>query len=323
VLGGLLVSICALLLLWYLEQPSVRRGIALGGTIGVTALSQAATIAFVPAATILALLSGRQRASRTWPSAGAIVGAALLGISPWAVRNYVTFDEFVPVRDGGGVITYVGNRALAETFEPSLVDDRTPFKPPWAANGLLQAVQLIDVKQNRRDLEAYAQNTIRVAAPNDYTNANEAQRDKILMRAALEFMVQHSLTTLQLIAAKIARFLYPRDLGWFHRIAPTLVGLLAVLGVAVSLSDRRVAALGLTALAYAGVYAITYPLYYRYRYPIEPVLAVLGGISVIWLVQLSGQLQARLPRAPEADAWPKATHPHRSTLDPQHSPSER
>jgi hypothetical protein len=45
-----------------------------------------------------------------------------------------------------------------------------------------------------------------------------------------------------------------------------------------------VAALGVTALAYGGVYVVTFALYYQYRYPIEPVLTTLGGRAVIWLV---------------------------------------
>jgi hypothetical protein len=40
----------------------------------------------------------------------------------------------------------------------------------------------------------------------------------------------------------------------------------------------------------------------RYRYPIEPVLAVLGGLTVMVPAQLSGQLRARLFRAPASDA---------------------
>jgi Dolichyl-phosphate-mannose-protein mannosyltransferase len=301
-LAGLLVSVCALLLLWFQERPSVRRGLLLGGVIGFTVLTQAATIAFIPAAGIVALLSSGPLTWRGWGGAGVIVGAALLLLSPWAVRNYITFDEFVPVRNGAGYVAYVGNRALAETFKPSLVHDDAQFKPPWTAENLLDAVRLIGMIPNRRDLETYAQNTVGATAPDQYADFNEAQRDKALMAGALDFMFRHPLVTLQLATAKAIFFFYQRELRWQHLIPVSIVGLLAILGLALSLKDRRAMALGLMALAYVGVYSITFPFYYRYRYPIEPVLAVLAGISAIWLAQLGCQLRERLFGAPGADA---------------------
>jgi hypothetical protein len=321
VLAGLLVSVCALLLLWFQERPSIRRGVLLGGVIGLAALTHAATIAFIPAAAVVALLSRWPLTWRAWQGAGVIVGSALLVLSPWAVRNYATFDEFVPVRNGAGYLAYVGNRALAETFEPSLVHERAPFKPPWTARSILDAVQLIDEKQNRRDLDAYVRNTFRATAPDQYASFNEAQRDKAFMAGALEFMLRHPLMTLQLAIVKAVRFLYQRELGWLHRIPVSFVGLLAVLGLALSLKDRRVTALGLMALAYAAAYVVTFPFFYRYRYPIEPVLATLGGIAVIWLVQLCGQLRSRLSRAPQADTLQVHAGPDRMTSGSKRWPS--
>jgi hypothetical protein len=314
VLGALLVSICALLLLWFQERPSAQRGVVLGGVIGFTALTQAATIAFIPAAVILAAFSAGPLSWPSWRRAGVIVGAALLVISPWAARNYAAFGEVVPVRDGAGLIAYVGSRAMTETFEPGLVSDHTPSRPPWTAENLLDAVRRIEITQNRRDLEAYAQNTVRATAPDRYANFNEAQRDKALMAGALEFMLRYPLITLRLATAKVVRFLlYQRQLEWSHRLPVGFVGLLAVFGLAVSLGDRRVTALGLMALAYAGTYAVTYPFYYRYRYPIEPVLVTLAGVAVIWLVQLGRQLQARLfgteSDAPPTPRWAERMSP--------------
>jgi 4-amino-4-deoxy-L-arabinose transferase-like glycosyltransferase len=302
VLAGLLVSVCALLLLWFMEHASLRRSLLLGGVIGLAMLAHAPTIAFLPVAVIVALASQGPLTWRAWRIAGVIVGAALFVVSPWAVRNYATFGELVLVKNGAGLMTYIGNRALAETIEPSLVDHDAPFKPPWKSEHLLDAVRRTDVTQNMVDLLDYSENTVRALAPDRYAESNEAQRDKRFMAAALDFMVRHPLTTLQLAAVKAARFLYPSDLGWFARFPATLLGLLAVLGVASNLRDRRVTALGLMAVAYAGVYVVTFPFFYRYRYPIEPVLAVLGGLAVIVLAQLVWQLRARLFRAPASDA---------------------
>jgi hypothetical protein len=286
VLGGLLVSICALLLLRFLKCISVRRGLLLGAVLGLAALTQAATIVFVPVATILGLLRAGPLTWRAWGSAGAILGGALLVISPWAIRNYSTFGELVPVRNGAGLIAYFSNRAFAETFEPSLIPNDAPFTPPWTARNILHAVQLIDEKENRRAIEAYSQATVRASAPSKYAEFNEAERDKALMSQALAFMLRHPLVTLQLSAVKAVRFLYQRELQWRHFMPTVVIGLLAVLGAAMGLKQPRVRAIGLMALGYVAVYAMTYPLYYRYRYPIEPLFAILGGVAAASVMQL-------------------------------------
>lgn len=294
VLGGLLVSICALLLLWFLECISVRRGLLLGATIGVAALTQAATIAFAPVAALLALFSAGPLTWTAWRSAGIIVAAALLVISPWTLRNYAIFGELVLVRNGGGQIAYVGNRAFAETFEPGLVSADAPFAPPWRARNILHAVQLIDEIENRRALDAYSRDTVRAIALDKYAEFNEAERDKAFMHHAVEFMRRYPLITLQLSVVKTARFIYQRQHGWLHSIPTTIAGMLAVVGAAIGLRQRRVRALGLMVLGYVAVYALTYPLFYRYRYPIEPLLTVLGGVAVAWVAQLG--LRSRVAR---------------------------
>ncbi len=89
------------------------------------------------------------------------------------------------------------------------------------------------------------------------------------------------LVTLQLAAVKAARFLYLLGRYWPNHAAAVVVALLPVLRAAVSLKDPRFRALALMALAYAAVYVGAYPFFYRYRYPIEPVLAILGGVAIV------------------------------------------
>jgi 4-amino-4-deoxy-L-arabinose transferase-like glycosyltransferase len=294
-LAGLAVSICALLLLRLLERPSVRRALLLGGAIGFTALTLSTAIIFLPVAALLVLLTTGPLSWRGWRTTGAIVGGILLVISPWALRNYAVFGEFVPLRNGGGFVAYVGNRALAETLEPSLVPDHASLTPPWTASNLLDAVRRMDVFHDRHPLELYSVRAVRANAPDEYAKLNEAQRDRLFMRAALLFMWQHPLMTLELAVVKAVRFLYLLGRYWPNHAAAGLVGLLPVLGAALSLKDPRLRALGLMALAYAAVYAGAYPFFYRYRYPIEPVLAILGGVAIIWLVRSASWLRGYVP----------------------------
>jgi 4-amino-4-deoxy-L-arabinose transferase-like glycosyltransferase len=260
-LAGLAVSICALLLLRLLERPSVRRATLLGGAIGFAALTSSSTIIFVPVAALLVLLTTGPLSWRGWRTTGVIVGAALLVISPWALRNYATFGELVPLRTGAGFVTYVGNRALAETLEPSLVAEHASVTPPWTARNLLDAVRRIDVFHDKRALELYSVQEVRANAPDEYAKLNEAQRDRVFMRATLLFMWQHPLMTLEFAAVKAARFLYLLGRYWPNHVAAGVVALLPVLGAAVSLKDPRFRALALMALAYAAVYVVAYPFF--------------------------------------------------------------
>jgi hypothetical protein len=59
-------------------------------------------------------------------------------------------------------------------------------------------------------------------------------------------------------------------LGWGHRHA--LVALLAFAGAVLSLRNRRAWVLILLVLAYAAPFFVATPWFYRYRYPIEPLL---------------------------------------------------
>jgi 4-amino-4-deoxy-L-arabinose transferase-like glycosyltransferase len=300
-LAGLAVSVCALLLLRLLERPSIRQALLLGSAIGVSALIQASTIIFVPVAALLALVWIGPLTGRAWQAAGGIVGAALLMLSPWAARNYAAFGELVPVRTGAGYVTYVGNPALAATFDPGVLPNAASLRPPWAARSIVGALRLMDDFEPRHALELYSRDAVRAIAPDTYAKSNEVQRDRLCMREALGFMLRHALVTLQLAAIKAVRFLFLLGYEWPSRVAAGLVAVLPVLGAAVGLKDPRLRALGLMALAYSGVYVITFPFFYRYRYPIEPALAILGGVAIIWLVQSGRQLWVHVSGTPGSD----------------------
>jgi hypothetical protein len=56
------------------------------------------------------------------PYLAAAMGVAILGISPWIIRNYVTFGRFVPLRDCLGIALYTSNNSCAQaTLEANLL----------------------------------------------------------------------------------------------------------------------------------------------------------------------------------------------------------
>lgn len=72
-----------------------------------------------------------------------------------------------------------------------------------------------------------------------------------------------------------------------------VVGILGVLGALISLRDRQACALTLMVLGYATPYAIAFAHFYRYRYPIEPLLAVLAALAILQLSVWSWQASRR------------------------------
>ncbi len=67
------------------------------------------------------------------------MGVAVLGISPWIVRNYLVFGQFVPLRDSLGIALYISNNSCAQpTLEASLL------------SGCFQATQPIDSPSENR-----------------------------------------------------------------------------------------------------------------------------------------------------------------------------
>jgi hypothetical protein len=207
-----------------------------------------------------------------------VLVAALL-VAPWSLRNYLVFDEFVPVRNGAGILAYVGTVGLAKTFAADSV--ATPLPPPWTSSGPFAAVERIieGPPDDRRAFEQQWRAQVMAARLGpELDGLNEAQRDEWLVREARDFVLANPLLTAQLAVAKLTYFLG-------HSRLPALVAApltaLAILVCAVSAFRRKlVLAPLLLALAYMAPFAIFTPFFARYRSPIEPVIAVLVGVAV-------------------------------------------
>lgn len=56
----------------------------------------------------------RYRQDRTWVMPGVAASLAFLAVlSPWIIRNYETFHQFIPVRSGLGLELYIGNNGYS------------------------------------------------------------------------------------------------------------------------------------------------------------------------------------------------------------------
>lgn len=119
-----------MLMLRFLEKNSLRRGVLLGATIGIAALTHAAAIVFGPIAFVLVFLSSKSSRLERLQSCCLVIFVAAVIISPWTLRNYLTFGQFVPVRTGFGDIAAVGNPATAAAWRPTLVAEDAVLEVP-------------------------------------------------------------------------------------------------------------------------------------------------------------------------------------------------
>ena len=99
---------------WKLENSTCTRDWLLFGMFGgFAALTEPIVLAVVP---LLALwtIYLRFRQKRPWkaPLVAGAVGALFI-ISPWIIRNYEVFHEFIPIRGGFGLELYIGNNGYS------------------------------------------------------------------------------------------------------------------------------------------------------------------------------------------------------------------
>jgi len=91
------------------DSNSVKLWLAFGTLTGIAALSDPVVLAVLPILALLACYRLQRRAARWLAPAALSVLACIAVVSPWFVRNYDTFHQFIPFRDGFGLELYVGN----------------------------------------------------------------------------------------------------------------------------------------------------------------------------------------------------------------------
>lgn len=293
---GTIAALGVLVLLRRLTAPAdgPRRAAADGVFAGLLGLLWSALLPLLP------LLAGL----RWWRGGGGrrglgpavlFLAVALAVIAPWTLRNALVFGDFVPVRTGGGQIVHLGTVGLGATLEPQ----SAPLPPPWRAESALAAVRavIVEPRARRRTLEAWQHHLVaRHASPRD----DEADRDRRLMREALAWIAAHPLAAAELGAAKLLAFvLHVPGKGetFWSRIPGLLATGLALAAMAV-LPWRRgsdVPLFALPLLAYAGLFLLITPYYYRYRMPVEPCVLLLAALALRELAVRACPASGRTP----------------------------
>jgi 4-amino-4-deoxy-L-arabinose transferase-like glycosyltransferase len=108
-LYGLLVALSLLAAYRLLDAPSPRRGVVLGGLVGLAALTRGEG-----ALLLVLLLIPLVRRPRGARMAAVACATFLIVLAPWTVRNWVVFGRFVPVSTDTGAV--IGGANCDQTY---------------------------------------------------------------------------------------------------------------------------------------------------------------------------------------------------------------
>jgi hypothetical protein len=288
ILASVVILASALAVLSYLQSPSLPRASVLGLILGFTALGCPSAQFFILVTPLaIVLVRWRERRRAVWQALTVVVTAVVI-LAPWTIRNYLIFDEFVPVRTGSGQIAFVGVVAVSGTVDPDLV--RSVVKPSWSEKNPWSAVKLATQKEKRQALEKFQRQYMGEVGPHGLDNMNEAQRDAWLMKETKAFLAEHPFLSMQLAAAKVEVFV--RAMGG----RGVLVFAFAILGGALSIRHAPVMILALWVATYIAPFTLIICYFNRYRAPIEPLLVILALFAAHRVATLSRNWMQSQPK---------------------------
>ena len=232
----------------------------LGGLSGVLLLTDSSMLSYAVIIPVWVLVSRRiPWKAWAWPLAAWSL-AAVVVVSPWALRNWRMFDSPNVLKSNFGLELFFGNN-------------------PFSSGGTLDS-------ERRQALTA-------VLSPTEFARMQDGMEQLYyahLRQEAIAWIQGHPLAFLRLTAIRIWNYWgkFPssgpdrfRHYSWFHFVWYLPVVLLAVAG-ALDRSKWRAELflLMLFLLVYPLPYYITHVQLYRYRYPVEPILILLAAVPV-------------------------------------------
>lgn len=271
IFAGLLISFSVCLFYWCLEKISIRRGIALGAFLGFSSLIYSPILPFIPLMAFFVLISKRSFMSIQFKTALLIIVMAIIVISPWSIRNLLLFGHYIPIRSGFGSMIYESNPILAATFSSEADACSDKFGPIWKAQNAKEAVAALRIDGNKySSLKYRALNCIEEIAPEGFKDYNEVEIDNFRQKKTFEFILSQPIIFSSLAYHRIQSFFI-----WGKR--RTIISLLFVIGALMALRNQKSRIMILFVLAYASTYLLVPPLFFRYAYPIEPIMLVLAS----------------------------------------------
>jgi 4-amino-4-deoxy-L-arabinose transferase-like glycosyltransferase len=238
------------------ENPTVIRWVGLGVSLGLAGLLRQTILLFVPFLLFWLFLELRTRGIRWWHFALPVVMVLVL-ITPWTLRNYRVYREFLLLNSNAGYALYASNN-------PNLGTD-------WR-NSLVV-----------------------VPVPEELNGQNEAELDRALTRRGIEFILVDPARYLRLTLDKTLEFFrfWPYSdssrISNLNRVLSFGLYLpFMLLGLFLSFSRwRNFVILYLFIVIHTGIHLFSWPSP-RYRLPVDAVLMVFAALT---LVELAKQLK--------------------------------
>jgi 4-amino-4-deoxy-L-arabinose transferase-like glycosyltransferase len=252
--------VCVLLALYLSlelkENPTLVRWIALGLTLGIATLLRQTILIFVPFLLVWLFIELRNTPVKWWQFAVPVVVMALM-IAPWTIRNYMVYRQLLPLNSNVGYALYASNN-------PHLGTD-------WRNEDIV------------------------VPIPEELAGQNEAQLNDALTRKGIEFIfadpARYVLLTLNK-SLEFFRFWPSAESSLISNLNRVLsFGLFLpfmLLGLYLSFPRwRNFLPLYLFIVIHTGIHLLSWPAP-RYRLPVDAVLMVFAGLT---LIELAKQLK--------------------------------
>ena len=176
----------------------------LGLVLGLTALAGVHALSFIPVTAALIVAWGWNNRPVAIRRAFLMAAVAVLTTLPWTVRNYLTFGELVPGRNGAGQIAFISVVGSAGTLAPHTL--RSTIKPAWTAESPFHAVSNMQRYEERRPLYRFQMDYAKELGTTRFAAMNEAQRDAWFLGETVRFLRTHPVLSAELAVEKIKLF---------------------------------------------------------------------------------------------------------------------
>ncbi len=237
------------------ERPSRWQWVKLGLALGIAALLRQVVLLFIPVLFVWLLGAGRKRLRLRDFVIPIVVIVAL--ILPWTIRNYLVFHRFVPLNTNTGFAFFWANHPEHGTDFVLLFSN-----------------------------EEYA-----ALIPPELRGLNEAEMSDALLRRGLGFVIEDPVRYILLSLSRIKEFFK----FWPSAESSLISNVARVLSFGLALPFiihglflsrfrwRQCLLLYLFIAAYSLIYLLSW-VQIRYRIPMDPVLLVFVGLSVLDVV---------------------------------------
>jgi 4-amino-4-deoxy-L-arabinose transferase-like glycosyltransferase len=302
----LILTVLVYYLLKLAETPSCRTAVVCGLLMGLAALTEPTLISFMILTCLWLFWYSASPRIFVAKRVGILGLVSVMVILPWMLRNYTVFGTIVPIKSNFGANLLFGNNQYG--------------------NGVLQYTKGFYSVEERERIIGRRESPHRLQKPPLFSEAeqrairelSEVDADRLMLEKAVGFITAQPWTFLELTGRRIFAFwspVNPYRTTRYDALRGKIYGVVltfALLGILLARhSLGKISLILLLFLSYPLSYYITHVSMYRYRYPVEPFLILLGCYGVLELYE---RVRLSVGRETSCQAGIKKHLRHRLTL---------